>query len=140
MEKPSENDIKYLLECAQEARKSAYTPYSGFKVGAALLTHDGRVFKGCNVENVSYGATNCAERTAVFSAVSGGCRDFDAIAIYAGDKTIFPCGICRQVLSEFSPDITVICGKKDGYELYTLSGLLPNSFNNFSAEEKKPNV
>jgi cytidine deaminase len=140
MNRPDEKDIEFLLKCAREAREAAYAPYSGFKVGAALLTRGGRVFKGCNVENVSYGAANCAERTAVFSAVAAGCRDFDSIAIYAGDEIILPCGICRQVLAEFSPDITVICGKKDGYELFSLSELLPHCFNNFSTEEKKPNV
>jgi len=135
-----EKTIENLLKCAREAREAAYAPYSGFRVGAALLSHNGQIFKGCNVENVSYGATNCAERTAVFSAVAAGCRDFDAIAIAAGDKIIFPCGICRQVLAEFSPKLTVICGKKDGYELFQLSELLTHCFNNFSAEEKKPNV
>jgi len=132
--------IEDLLHCAREARKAAYAPYSGFCVGAALLSCDGRIFKGCNVENISFGVTNCAERTALFTAVSDGCRDFEAIAIAAGDETILPCGICRQALAEFSPDITVICAKKDGYERFKLSELLPHGFDNFSTKEKKPNV
>ena len=140
MDSLDEKSIDNLLKCAREIREAAYAPYSGFRVGAALLSHDGHIFKGCNVENVSYGATNCAERTAVFSAVANGCHDFVAIAISAGDETVFPCGICRQVLAEFSPNLTVICGKKGGYELFCLSELLPHGFNNFSTEEKKLNV
>jgi cytidine deaminase len=131
MELSNIKDIQKLVECAREARELAYAPYSKFRVGAALLAHDGRIFKGCNVENVSYGASNCAERSAVFSAVSQGCREFDAIAISAGDETVFPCGICRQVLAEFSPDITVICCNKDGYEIYSLPELLPHGFSKF---------
>ena len=95
-------------QLVQEARRSlenAYSPYSNYKVGAALLTSAGKIFTGCNVENGSYGATNCAERTAVFKAVSEGERSFSAIAIASeeGEAVPFPCGICRQVLSEFCP-------------------------------------
>lgn len=130
------NTCEKLLREACEARENAYTPYSHFKVGAALLCSDGRIFKGCNIENVTFGATNCAERTAVFSAVAAGCRDFSAIAIAADEKTILPCGICRQVLLEFAPDITVICKSDDSYKIFKLCELLPNSFDNFSPEEK----
>ena len=130
MERLDEKSIEKLLLRAREAREAAYAPYSGFRVGAALLSRDGRVFLGCNVENVSFGAANCAERTAVFSAVAAGCREFSAIAISAGDEIVFPCGICRQVLAEFSPELTVICGKTGGYELFCLSELLPHGFTN----------
>lgn len=100
---------KELMEIAGKAMENAYAPYSKFKVGAALLCTDGTVFTGCNIENASYGAANCAERTAVFKAVSEGYRDFSAIAIVSSSgKETFPCGICRQVLAEFAPNIRVI--------------------------------
>lgn len=126
---------KELLKYAKEARLNAYAPYSGFKVGAAVLSESGRIFKGCNVENVTYGATICAERSAVSNAVVSGETKFKAIAITAGDDEIFPCGICRQVLSEFSTDLEVICDSKDGYNVYKLSELLPHSFHDFKPEE-----
>lgn len=119
-----------LIEISKEAQEFAYAPYSKFKVGAALLCRDGSVYTGCNIENATYGATNCAERTAVFKAVSEGKRDFTAIAITSSGKGLtFPCGICRQVLSEFSPEIKVILEDEKG-ELHTfmLSELLPHSF------------
>ena len=119
-----------LCELAREAMTHAYVPYSGYQVGAALLCKDGTVYQGCNIENATYGATNCAERTAVFKAVSEGKRDFTAIAITSSGKDLtFPCGICRQVLSEFSPEIKVILEDEKG-ELHTfmLSELLPHSF------------
>ena len=119
-----------LAVLAKEAMKHAYAPYSNFQVGAALLAKDGRVFTGCNVENASYGATNCAERTAVFKAVSEGCREFEAIAIAAssGDH-IPPCGICRQVLAEFMPDGKVILDSdKKGMVTYLVRELLPLGF------------
>jgi cytidine deaminase len=128
--------IKELIACARKARESAYAPYSGFKVGAALLCDEGKIFTGCNVENVSLGATNCAERTAVFSAVAAGYRNFLAIAVAADDGLILPCGICRQVLAEFSSNLTVICAKKDGYEQFGLNELLPHSFDRFNPEEQ----
>lgn len=140
MEHIDKTAIENLLSRARGAREAAYAPYSGFRVGAALLARGGRIFTGCNVENASYGAANCAERTAVFTAVAAGCREFSAIAIAAGDETVFPCGICRQVLAEFSAELTVICGKAGGYELYHLSELMPHGFTDFTAEEKKPNV
>ncbi len=121
---------KELLEKAEEAMRYAYAPYSDFKVGAALLCTDGEVFTGCNVENSSYGASNCAERTAIFKAVSEGKRSFDSIAIVSsgGDET-FPCGICRQVMGEFSPDIRIITRKKDGSpSVWLFKDIMPKFF------------
>ena len=122
---------KELVVLAKEAMEHAYVPYSHFKVGAALLAKDGRVFKGCNIENASYGATNCAERTAVFKAVSEGCREFDAIAIVASSGDLVPpCGICRQFMKEFCDDDFIICmaDVNDTYEAHTLAEILPYSF------------
>jgi len=98
-----------LLSRAEEARRNAYAPYSKFRVGAALLAKDGRVFDGCNVENSSFGLSICAERNALFKAVSEGAREFDAIAVTAGsEQGASPCGACRQALYEFAPDLWVI--------------------------------
>ena len=119
-----------LVALAKEAMEHAYVPYSKFRVGAALLAKDGKVFKGCNIENASYGATNCAERTAIFKAVSEGYREFDAIAIVAssGDYAS-PCGICRQVLFEFLPDGKVILDSDEkGMVPYLVRELLPSGF------------
>ena len=130
-----EKDIKELIRSAVMARNMAYARYSGFKVGAALLVHPGRIFTGCNIENSSYGATICAERAAVCNAVSSGYSDFKAIAIVGGlgstgiSGITYPCGICRQVLSEFSPDMYVIAAKsEDDYDMRKLSEFLPASF------------
>lgn len=120
-----------LVALAKEAMKNAYVPYSKFQVGAALLAKDGTVFKGCNIENASYGATNCAERTAIFKAVSEGVKEFEKIAIVAssGDYAS-PCGICRQVLFEFMPDGEVILDSDEkGMVTYTIRELLPMGFN-----------
>ena len=119
-----------LVALAKEAMKNAYAPYSKFQVGAALLAKDGRVFTGCNVENASYGATNCAERTAIFKAVSEGYREFDAIAIVASSGDFaFPCGICRQVLAEFMPEGKVILDSDEkGMVTYSVRELLPLGF------------
>ncbi len=119
-----------LLEAADKAMKNAYAPYSGFKVGAALQCTDGTVFTGCNVENGSFGATNCAERTAVFKAVSEGYRDFTAVAIVSsGGGETFPCGICRQVLAEFAPHIRVVLRNKEGVPVsYSFEELMPKIF------------
>ena len=119
-----------LLSIADKAMENAYAPYSEFKVGAALLCSDGTVFTGCNIENATYGATNCAERTAIFKAVSEGRRDFEAIAIVSsGGGETFPCGICRQVMAEFAPELKIILRDKNGIEsIYQLSELLPKSF------------
>ncbi len=124
-----------LISKAYEARKNSYAPYSDYQVGAALLCEDGNIYTGCNVENASYGATNCAERTAVFKAVSEGKRRFKAIAIAGGlgDNMgmAYPCGVCRQVLREFSEPsemIIVVAGKDFGYREFSLEELLPESF------------
>ena len=121
---------KELLSIADKAMENAYAPYSKFKVGAALLCKDGTVFTGCNIENATYGATNCAERTAVFKAVSEGQRAFEAIAIVSsGGGETFPCGICRQVMAEFAPEIKVVLRDEAGDEhIYPLMELLPKSF------------
>ncbi len=119
-----------LINIAFEAAENAYVPYSNFAVGAALECEDGTVYSGCNVENAAYGCTNCAERTAVFKAVSEGRRNFRRIAVYAGaEEYCMPCGTCRQVLNEFAPDIEVLSVRKDGrYVSYSLKELLPKSF------------
>ena len=122
-----------LVNQAIEARERAYAPYSKFKVGAAILTKEGAVFPGCNIENASYGATICAERVAVANMVSSGHTDPIAIAIcYNETEFALPCGICRQVLSEFADqneDLIVLMAKTDGtYQETTLSTLLPGAF------------
>lgn len=125
-----------LAALAIEAKKMSYSPYSGFKVGAALLARSGRVFMGTNVECASYSATNCAERTAVFKAVSEGERDFSAIAVAGGyDNTdpgyCYPCGVCRQVLFEFCDAETFkvyVVKDNDNYKEYLLKELLPFGF------------
>ena len=121
-----------LLSAAREARTRAYAPYSEFTVGAALDVGDGHVFFGSNVENASYGLTICAERSAVSSAISGGFREFEAIAIAGPDGTdTSPCGACRQVLAEFNPEMQVIFTTRNGAMVMRLSELLPHSFNAF---------
>lgn len=123
-----------LMELADRAREYSYSPYSRFRVGAALLTKSGKVYLGCNVENASYPAGNCAERTAIFKAVSEGEREFVAISIVGGregrmPEFCAPCGICRQVMSEFcSPDLKILLGNPENYKAYTLGELLPLSF------------
>ncbi len=119
-----------LLDRAREARAHAYAPYSRFPVGAALLAADGRVFTGVNVENASYGLGNCAERTAIFKAVSEGVRDFAAIAVTGPEDGVecSPCGACRQVLFEFGPDMALVLASGDGVRLYTVRELLPGAF------------
>ncbi len=122
---------KELIKLAMNVRDNAYVPYSNFKVGACLLTKSGKTFVGCNVENASFGATNCAERTAIFSAVASGEREFEKIAIIGSNSNeyAYPCGICRQVMSEFG-DFTVIVAKDENdYKEFKLSKLLPSSFN-----------
>ncbi|MDK2835643.1 MAG: cytidine deaminase [Thermosediminibacterales bacterium] len=121
---------KELLNKAIEAKKNAYAPYSKCPVGAALLTKSGKVYTGCNIENVAYGLSNCAERTAVFKAVSEGESEFVAIAIAGnGPGFSFPCGACRQVLLEFAPKIKVIIGDEKGnYIKKELADLLPYPF------------
>ena len=129
-------DYKLLMHMAQGARNNSYSPYSHFRVGAALLTKGGKIYTGCNIENAAYSVANCAERTAIFKAVSEGERDFVAIAIVGGREGetadfCAPCGVCRQVISEFCPkDFEIILGNEEKFEVYTLDQLLPFSFSN----------
>ncbi|MBO4457537.1 MAG: cytidine deaminase [Butyrivibrio sp.] len=131
-----EKIIKGLISKAAEMRKVSYTPYSKFNVGAALLAKNGKIYTGCNIENASYSATNCAERTAFFKAVSENVKEFSAIAIVGGHADAeeldfcFPCGVCRQVMSEFCDDDfkIIIAKSEDIYKIYTLPELLPERF------------
>lgn len=127
-------DREGLIAAAKEAMMKAYAPYSNFYVGAAYLMEDGTIYSGCNIENASYGAANCAERTAIFKAISEGRRDFKALALCGGpkgevDKACYPCGICRQVLNEFcKKDMEILVATDSGYETTTLAEILPYSF------------
>ena len=124
-----------LIRLAKEAMQHAYTPYSGFKVGAALLTAEGKVYQGCNIENAAFGPTNCAERTAFFRAVYEGERNFAAIAVVGGKNGVIedifpPCGVCRQVMQEFcGPDVMIYMGRSDdSYVAVRLEDFLPYGF------------
>ena len=123
---------KLLLKLAAEARDHSYSPYSHYSVGAALLTKDGKIYQGCNIENASYTPTICAERTAFFKAIYDGVRAFSAIAIIGtGERPSFPCGVCRQVMSEFCDgDFIVIVSNRDGSEVITetLDQMMPHRF------------
>lgn len=127
-------DGKTLMEQAQRARGRSYSPYSRFRVGAALLTKSGKIYTGCNIENAAYPATVCAERTAFFKAVSEGEREFETIAIVGGKEgetsdLCAPCGVCRQVMAEFcQKDFKILLGTPEKFEAYTLEALLPLSF------------
>jgi cytidine deaminase len=125
---------RQLIEHAIEARKMSYSPYSNFRVGAALVGKSGKIYTGCNVENAGYSPTNCAERTALFKAVSEGEREFTAIAIVGGKGETLaplcaPCGVCRQALAEFcEKDFRIVLGTPENIQVYTLAELLPLSF------------
>ena len=120
---------KQLLDFAKQASENSYSPYSKFKVGAAVLCEDNKVFCGTNVENVSYGLSMCAERVAIFTAVANGCKNIKAIAIYSKKGDVTPCGACRQVISEFSKTADVVYNtKKDSSKVVKISSLLPKSF------------
>ena len=126
-------DLEKMLSIAKDARESAYAPYSKFKVGAALLCDDGKIYTGCNIENASFSPTCCAERVAIFKAVSEGKQNFSAIAIVGGsadtDSACYPCGVCRQVFGEFcSDDFIIITENSNKIETLTLGKLLPNRF------------
>lgn len=122
-------DDKALIELAKQARAHAYAPYSGFAVGAAALSADGRVFLGCNIENASYGLTNCAERTAIFSAVAAGAKELAALAVVAdGEQPCSPCGACRQVIAEFSIKRIILANLAGKSRVVTAEELLPFAF------------
>ena len=122
-------DDKELLQLALAARKNAYCPYSKFPVGAALLCADDSVYTGVNVENASYGLTMCAERVAIFKAISEGKRDFVKLAVVCDANRCSPCGACRQVIYEHAPEIEILMGTPDGkFERTTIKELLPNAF------------
>jgi len=124
-----EEVLDRLIEAAEEAAQNSYSPYSGFPVGAAVLTADGSIYAGANVENASYGATMCAERVAVFKAVSEGQDKILALAVYTNAANFaIPCGMCLQVVSEFAEDIPVIVAGDAGMKEFTLSELLPHRF------------
>jgi cytidine deaminase len=128
MTQPDQSLYQSLLQQAIAAREFAYAPYSNYKVGAALLTTGGKVYQGCNIENASYSPGNCAERTAIFKAVSEGERSFTAVAVATTDGGA-PCGVCRQVMREFAPNLTVIIGDIAGnFRVFSLAQLLPHSF------------
>lgn len=141
--KPKYNP-KQLIEISIEQLKYSYTPYSGFKVGAALLAKNGSVYTGCNIENAAYTPTNCAERTAFFKAVSEGVQEFDAICIVGGKDGVLteyapPCGVCRQVMMEFCDLETfqiILATDLEHYDIYTLKELLPLGFGPGNLKEK----
>ena len=134
--KLSDSTIEILINKAFDMLNYSYAPYSHFKVGASLLGKDGRIYGGCNIENAAYGPSNCAERTAVFKAVSEGCKEFSAIAIVGGQNGNVndfcpPCGVCRQVMREFceSSEFKIILAKSvDDYKIFSLEELLPLGF------------
>lgn len=134
----SEEKIKELIDYSIKARKNAYAPYSKFKVGAAVLGIDGKIYTGCNVENASFGLTNCAERTAIFKMVSEGCQSFVALAVVGGSDEpgeSGPCGACRQVISEFCEDINttpiINAGQNGSYFIEPAIALYPKPFMKF---------
>lgn len=125
----TELEIQKLMDCAIKARENAYSPYSHFAVGAALLCEDGTLYKGCNIENASYGLTNCAERTAIFKAVSEGHIKFKALAVVADTEgPCAPCGACRQVMAEFKIPLIIMGNLMGNIKIVTMEELLPFSF------------
>ena len=125
----TEQEIKKLIDHAIVSREKTYSPYSHFGVGAALLCEDGGIYEGCNIENASYGLTNCAERTAIFKAVSEGCTKFRALAVVADTEgPCSPCGACRQVISEFEIPYIIMANLKGDYTVVELDELLPFRF------------
>ena len=128
--------VQHMIRMAIAQLQYSYSPYSGFKVGAALLAKDGSIYKGCNIENASYTPTNCAERTAFFKAVSEGTKEFDAICVVGGKNGVLtdyaaPCGVCRQVMMEFCNPETfqiILATSEEQYEVFTLKELLPLGF------------
>ena len=125
----TELEIQKLMDCAKKARENAYSPYSHFAVGAALLCEDGTLYEGCNIENASYGLTNCAERTVIFKAVSEGHIKFKAIAVVADTEgPCAPCGACRQVMAEFKIPLIIMGNLMGNIKIVTIEELLPFSF------------
>ena len=125
----TELEIQKLIDCAIKARENAYSPYSHFAVGAALLCEDGTLYEGCNIENASYGLTNCAERTAIFKAVSEGHIKFKALAVVADTEgPCAPCGACRQVMAEFKIPLIIMGNLMGNIKIVTIEELLPFSF------------
>ena len=125
----TELEIQKLMDCAIKARENAYSPYSHFAVGAALLCEDGTLFEGCNIENASYGLTNCAERTAIFKAVSEGHIKFKALAVVADTEgPCAPCGACRQVMAEFKIPLIILGNLMGNIKIVTIEELLPFGF------------
>ena len=125
----TELEIQKLMDCAIKARENAYSPYSHFAVGAALLCEDGTLYEGCNIENASYGLTNCAERTAIFKAVSEGQTKFKALAVVADTEgPCAPCGACRQVMAEFKIPLIIMGNLMGNIKIVTIEELLPFSF------------
>lgn len=138
MTKLTQEEIKALVDRAIRYRLAAYAPYSKFKVGAAVLGTDGKIYGGCNIENASFGLTNCAERTAIFKMVSEGCLTFKALAVVGGDDEpaeAGPCGACRQVISEFCEDINetpiIECGQNGSYYMEPVIAFYPRPFMKF---------
>ena len=123
-------ETKDLIELAIEAREFAYVPYSNFKVGAVVVTKDGKIFKGCNIESASFTPTICAERTAIAKAVSEGYREIDTVVVVGSFKKLsYPCGVCRQLIREFGKEIKIIVAKNvNEFKTYTINELLPESF------------
>ena len=125
----TELEIQKLMDCAIKARENAYSPYSHFAVGAALLCEDGTLYEGCNIENASYGLTNCAERTAIFKAVSEGHIKFKALSVVADTEgPCAPCGACRQVMAEFKIPLIIMGNSMGNIKIVTIEELLPFSF------------
>lgn len=127
----TKKEIDDLILLAKKASEKAYAPYSNFKVGAILLTKSRKIFTGSNIENASFGATVCAERVAIFKAVSEGEKEFEILVVYTNsNKLSYPCGICRQVMTEFSKDLIVIISNEKEYKKFTLNEILPYPFTN----------
>lgn len=133
-------DEKALIGLALRVMENAYAPYSGYRVGACVLAESGKAYSGCNIENASFGATCCAERVALHTALAAGEKRFTHIAIASdSDGPTLPCGICRQVMAELAPDARVLCANRDGvFETYAVKDLLPNAFAFHKKEEESP--
>jgi cytidine deaminase, homotetrameric len=133
-----ETGYKKLVEKAKEASGKSRSPYSKFVVGSAVLCADGKIYTGTNVENASYGLTNCAERSALFNAVAGGAKEIKAVAVWTKSGGVFPCGACRQVIIELAPDAEIAVNKNDkDIIIVNIADLLPFSFSKKNLKKKK---